>query len=259
MIAEGDEQKAGIFTCIDGCGCDIIKPTSFSVFEINLASISDNLGRVRENIDRACQVNGRSLDEVSLICVSKMITWDRVVQAIEAGVTDLGENYVQEAEEKIGKISAAVRWHLIGHLQRNKAAKAAGLFNMVQSVDSARLAGRLSECAVDAGRTLDILLEVNVGGEISKTGLGAEEFEETVELTQGLPGLRLVGVMGIPPPSEDEKTQRQYFGEIRAHWEKLPEENRRVLSMGMSGDFEIAIAEGSTMVRIGTAIFGRRA
>lgn len=221
-------------------------------------NIADNLARVRERIDAAAERSGRRGSEVTLVCVSKTKPSHLVSQAIAAGATDLGENYVQEAQGKIEDIGHAARWHMIGHLQSNKAHKAAELFDMVQSVDSAKLARRLSGAAIASGKTLDVLIEVNVAGEQSKTGIAPEQAIDLVGEVRSLEGLRLLGVMGIPPFLEDPEHVRPYFIRLREIWQEFPAENRKVLSMGMSGDFEAAIMEGSTMVRVGTAVFGSR-
>jgi len=166
-------------------------------------SIADNLARIRERIDAAAERSGRSGSAVTLVCVSKTKPAHLVSQAVAAGATDLGENYVQEAQGKIEEIGHAARWHMIGHLQSNKAQKAAELFDMVQSVDSAKLARRLSSTATAAGRTLDVLIEVNVAGEQSKTGIAPQEAMELTGEVRSLQGLRLLGVMGIPPFLDD--------------------------------------------------------
>lgn len=195
---------------------------------------------------------------MTLIAVSKMIAPELVAVAVDAGATDLGENYVQEAQAKIEALGRRARWHMIGHLQTNKAAKAAEVFDTVQSVDSERLARKLSDGAVKAGRTLDVLVEVNISGEPAKTGVEKNGVLELVEKVTALPNLSLRGLMAIPPFLDDPEAIRPYFRELAAMFQKLPPENRQVLSMGMSGDFETAIEEGATMVRVGTAIFGSR-
>lgn len=225
---------------------------------MNQGTIRDNLMRVRENIARAAGKAGRDPSEITLVCVSKTKPAELVREALEAGATDFGENYVQEAEEKIPQVGAGARWHMIGHLQSNKAAKAAALFQMIQSVDSVKLVRRLGRAARELGRTIDVLIEVNVGGEQTKTGAAPEEVPAVVEAALSEEGLRLMGVMGIPPFLPDPEQVRPYFAELRRIFETLPPEHRRVLSMGMSADYEAAIAEGSTMVRIGTAVFGAR-
>ncbi|MCC6484232.1 MAG: YggS family pyridoxal phosphate-dependent enzyme [Armatimonadetes bacterium] len=222
------------------------------------SDIRDNLLRVRDAIAAQCQRDGRNESEITLVCVSKTVPVDTVRQAIEAGCSVLGENYVQEAQDKIISLGHAPRWHLIGHLQRNKASRAAQLFDMVQSVDSEKLAVKLDGAALAAGRALEVLIEVNAFGEASKTGLPETELGAVVETVRSLKNLKLMGLMGLPPPQKAEADQRKQFARLRTLWETLPPENRKVLSMGMSADYGAAIAEGSTMIRIGTAIFGAR-
>ena len=226
-------------------------------------TIRDNLLGVRERIAAAAARAGRSDEEITLVCVSKTVPASIVRLAMEAGATDLGENYVQEAQDKIQQLGReAVRWHLIGHLQSNKAGKAAGLFDMIQSVDSVKLASRLDQSAAqirtEADGRLDVLLEVNVAGEATKTGTPKDAALDVAAEVAEMPHLRLRGIMGIPPPSGSDGQARSYFAELRRIWQELPEEHRAILSMGMSADFEAAIEEGSTMVRVGSAVFGAR-
>jgi hypothetical protein len=222
------------------------------------STIRDNLMRVRERIARAAARAGRDPSGITLVCVSKTKPAELVREALEAGATDFGENYVQEAAQKVPLAGPGARWHMIGHLQTNKAARAAELFHMIQSVDSVKLAGRLGRAARERGRILDVLIEVNVVGEQTKSGAAPEEVPSVAEAVLREEGLRLLGVMGIPPFLADPERVRPYFAALREIFETLPPANRRVLSMGMSADFEAAIAEGSTMVRIGTAVFGAR-
>ncbi len=220
--------------------------------------VRDNLARVQERITDACRRAGRAEHEVTLVCVSKTFPAEAVREVIEAGVSDLGENYIQEAEAKIGVLGHKIRWHMIGHVQRNKAAKATALFDMVQTIDSPQIAERLSKSAVQGNRCLDVLVEVNVAEEACKTGVTPSTALNLAALVAGMPNLCLRGIMGIPPFAENADSVRPYFRILREIWERLPEENRTTLSMGMSGDFETAIEEGSTMIRVGTAIFGHR-
>jgi hypothetical protein len=203
------------------------------------------------------------------VAVTKTQPVETIREALAAGLRELGENYVQEAEQKLPALPAAagepVTRHLIGHLQRNKAAKAAALFEVVQSVDGATLARSLGRHAVALGRTLDVLIQVNISGEGSKSGVAPDDALPLAEETAEIPGLRLRGLMGIGPLTPSEagreagmRATRESFRTLARLFEQLPPEHREVLSMGMSGDFELAIAEGSTMVRIGTGIFGAR-
>lgn len=220
--------------------------------------IAGNLARVRERMASACQRSGRRPEDVTLICVTKTWPAQMVAHAIAAGADVLGENYVQEAEDKIAALGHGVKWHFIGGLQRNKAGKAVELFDMVQSVGSQKLAVRLNDICGREGRTLEVLIEVNIAGEGSKSGVAASEALDLAEQVAVLPNLRLRGIMGIPPFLDDPDKVRPFFRSLREIWQSLPQENRKVLSMGMSGDFEAAIEEGSTMVRVGSAIFGPR-
>jgi pyridoxal phosphate enzyme (YggS family) len=215
-----------------------------------------NLGRVQEAVARACARAGRSPDHVLLIAVSKTMEVERVRLAIAAGVAALGENRVQEAKEKIEALGRPVPWHLIGSLQTNKARDAARLFDWIHSVDRLDLAQELSRRAHGAERPLDVLLQVNLGDEPQKGGVAPAELKRLHEMVAGLPNLRVRGLMAIPPATEQPEQARPYFRRLRELRDELALEH---CSMGMSADFEVAIEEGATMVRVGTAIFGARA
>jgi hypothetical protein len=198
------------------------------------------------------------------VAVSKTQPPEAIRDALAAGVREFGENYVQEAEGKLAALGTvtAVR-HFIGHLQKNKAGKAAALFDMVQSVDNAELARALGRRSEALGRRLDVLIEVNISQEESKFGARPERTLELAQEIREIPGIRLQGLMGIGPLSvpegnDRERATRESFRRLRQLFEELPQECGRVLSMGMTGDFELAIEQGSTMVRIGTGIFGAR-
>jgi pyridoxal phosphate enzyme (YggS family) len=228
-------------------------------------SIAGNVARVRERIAAACVRAGRSPNDVRLMAVSKTHPASAVREAFAAGVTLFGENRVQEFGEKHAELAnIAAEFHLIGHLQSNKAAKAAELFSAVDSVDSWKLAERLNGAAEKLGKTLAILFEVNVGGEAAKSGFApdSEELRALLARANELPHLQVRGLMTIPPHTEDPNGARPYFRtlrELRDHLAKqFPQPNLNELSMGMSHDYEIAIEEGSTCVRVGTAIFGER-
>lgn len=220
--------------------------------------IADNLVRVNQRIAAALQRSGRSGQDVRLIVVSKTQDAERVREAVAAGATDLGENYVQEAEEKYSRLGPIARWHFIGHLQKNKARHAVRMFDMIQSVDSLELAQEIGRRAAAAGRTIDILLEVNVAAEATKFGLNADGALALADEIYAVEGIRMCGLMGMAPFVADPEEVRPVFRQLKGLWDKLPKEQRQFLSMGMTGDFEIAIEEGSNMVRIGTAIFGPR-
>ena len=221
-----------------------------------MLDIRANLGRVQEAVARACARSGRSPDHVLLIAVSKTIDAERVRLAVAAGVAALGENRVQEAREKIEALGHPVPWHLIGGLQTNKARDAARLFDWIHSVDRLELAQELSRRAHGASLPLNILLQVNLGDEPQKGGVAPAETKRLCEAVAGLPGLRVRGLMAIPPVAPTPEETRPHFRTLRELRDSLRLEH---LSMGMSADYEVAIEEGATMVRVGTAIFGPRA
>src|SRR6202162_3587495 len=232
---------------------------------MNENHIRDNVMRAQERIAAAAQKAGRRSDEVALIGVAKTQPAEAVRAAYEAGLRHFGENRVQEWEGKratLGDLQAT--WHLVGHLQSNKAARAAGLFQSVDSVDDFVLAQRLERArdGQNDGRKLRVLLEVRVEEEESKTGVKFEEAAELAERVLALPRLELAGLMCIPPYLEDAEQVRPYFRRLRELRDSLARTIGRelpVLSMGMSHDFEVAIEEGATEARVGTAIFGGRA
>jgi pyridoxal phosphate enzyme (YggS family) len=228
-------------------------------------SIADNVARVRERIAAACARAGRSPNDVRLMAVSKTHPASAIREAFAAGVTLFGENRVQEFAEKNAELAEiGAEFHLIGHLQSNKAAKAAELFGAVDSVDSLKLAERLNAAAEKLGKTLPILLEVNVGDEEAKSGFApdSDELRALLTKTTDLRHLQVRGLMTIPPHTEDPNGARPYFQTLRTLRERLeknfPQLKLSELSMGMSHDYEVAIEEGSTCVRVGTAIFGER-
>ncbi|MDQ1558297.1 MAG: dependent protein [Pyrinomonadaceae bacterium] len=233
------------------------------------ARLDEIRGRIAECARRA----GRAPEDVTLIAVSKTHAAETVQSAFAAGVADFGENRVQEAEEKIETIGRAVkaggasapRWHLIGHLQSNKARRAVKLFDVIHTVDSAELIERLERaCAEDGRAELPVLLQVDLAGEASKAGAGMDALPELIERVAACKHVRLAGLMTLPPFYEEAERVRPFFRrlrELRDEWGGRGAfgEGRGELSMGMSHDFELAIAEGATMVRVGTAIFGARA
>ena len=217
-------------------------------------SIADNITTVRRRIAAACERAGRPPDEVTLIGVSKGVPADAIAEAVAAGLADIGENRVQEAAAKIEALSRRgimPRWHLVGHLQTNKAKIAANLFAIIHSVDSLRLAQELSRRAQRVG----ILLEVNAAQEASKFGFAPKEVAPALSSIASLPHLDVQGLMTVAPQSHDPEAVRPVFRELRQLRDAL---GLRELSMGMTDDFEVAIEEGATMVRVGRAIFGER-
>lgn len=227
--------------------------------------IADRVASVRERIARAAERAARTPEAVTLVAVSKTFPAEAVRAAFDAGVRHFGENRVQEAEPKIAALQAlraeGLRWHLVGHLQSNKVRKAAPLFDVIQSVDSAELARRLDRVASEAGRPVRALVQVDLAEEATKFGLPEAEAPEVLEEMQGLGGLRVEGLMVLPPYLEDPEAVRPYFRRLRELRDRLAAAgllDGADLSMGMSHDFETAVEEGATIVRVGTAIFGER-
>ncbi len=223
-----------------------------------MSRISENLRCVKERIDAAAKKSGRSGSDVTLVAVTKTRSIEEIQEAIACGVTDIGENYVQEAEAKYAQIGGGVRWHMIGHLQRNKVKHAVEVFDVVQSVDSEALAREIGRRADMASKRVDVLIEAHISGEESKFGVEPERVIDLAEKISNISGIRVCGLMGMAPFLPDPEMSRPYFSKLKRIWDKLPKEQRLYLSMGMTQDFEAAIEEGSNMVRIGTAIFGPR-
>jgi len=229
--------------------------------------IADNIAEIRKRISRAAAQVRRDPGSITLMAVSKTMEPERIKEAYAAGLRVFGENRVQEFEGKSGGLNELknAEWHLIGHLQSNKAKKAAELFHAVDSVDSLRLAEKLNQAAAEASKRLDVLIEIKVGQEESKAGipLDSPELENLLLAAPKLENLQIRGLMTVPPFTEDPEGARPYFRLLRDLRDqitarKLPGIQMDVLSMGMSHDFEVAIEEGSTCVRVGTAIFGAR-
>ena len=230
-------------------------------------SIADNIVRIRERITATARRSGRDPADVTLMGVSKTFPAELIREAYGSGIRVFGENRVQEFTGKANALRDLpdAEWHLIGHLQSNKAVKAVELFSAVDSVDSVRLAERLNSFAEAAGKTLPVLIEINVGGEEAKSGIapGSQELEQILRGAPQWNNLAIRGVMTVPPYTEDPEGARAYFRQLREIRDRtaarfLPVVSMDVLSMGMSHDFEVAIEEGSTCVRVGTAIFGER-
>jgi hypothetical protein len=227
--------------------------------------LPERLAEIRRRIEQSALATGRAPEEVSLIAVSKTHPPARLREAIEAGVRNLGENRVQEAEAKITELGRdAVRWHLIGHLQANKARRAVQLFDVIHSLDSMQLARRLDRLCLEEERAeLPVLIQVDLAGELAKSGASEEELPELVAVVAACERLRLAGLMTLPPFFENAERARPFFARLRELRDALLSSGafgagRGELSMGMSHDYEVAIAEGATMVRVGTAIFGER-
>ncbi|WP_374675190.1 YggS family pyridoxal phosphate-dependent enzyme [Ideonella sp.] len=235
--------------------------------ETNQSSIAENLARVRQRMGRACQEAGRSPEHVTLLAVSKTCPAAAVAEALAAGQRAFGENYVQEALDKIQALAdqrAQLEWHLIGPLQSNKTRAVAEAFDWVHSVDRLKTAERLSAQRPAGLPPLEVCLQVNVSGEASKSGVAFDELPALARAVAGLPRLRLRGLMAIPEPSADAVVQRAPHRRLRQALEALRATlgpagaTLDTLSMGMSADLEAAIAEGATLVRVGTAVFGER-
>lgn len=224
-----------------------------------MTDLAVSLREIEERIARACARAGRKGEEITLVAVTKTHGAELVRAAIEAGIVDVGENRVQEARAKVEAVGGRARWHLIGHLQSNKANEAAHLFDVVQSVDSEALAAKLGRAAAAEGKTIDVFVQVNVGGEQQKSGVEPDEAAALVRAVEATPALRLRGLMTVPPFLAPEEV-RPYFRQLRTLRDRLRAscENCRELSMGMSDDFEVAIEEGATMIRLGRALFGER-
>jgi pyridoxal phosphate enzyme (YggS family) len=221
----------------------------------DLEILRRNLAAVHERIERAAARAGRRADDVLLIGVSKTVPAERVRLGVEAGLRALGENRVQEAKEKIKVLGRPVPWHLIGHLQTNKVRDALELFDLIHSLDRLELARELERRAGDRGRVVETLLEVNVAAEPSKSGFAPDAVESALEAIGAMTHVRVRGLMAIPPAVERAEDARPSFQALRRLGERC---GLKELSMGMSADFEVAIEEGATMVRVGTAIFGAR-
>ena len=238
---------------------------AFDIFEGVQSGLRSNLENVRRRIADAARVAGRDPGDIKLVAVSKTHPVDVLNHAIEAGASVFGENKVQEAESKIAEIGGErVEWHLIGHLQSNKARKAVRLFDVIHSVDSVDLAERLERLCIEEDRvTLPVLIQVDLAGEESKSGVPETDLQELVDLIRSCTRLRLDGLMVLPPFFDEAEKSRPFFKRLREIRDDLSgkgvfADRRGELSMGMSHDFEIAIGEGATIVRVGTAIFGSR-
>ncbi len=226
-----------------------------------MSLIAENLERVREQIASAAAKSGRSADDVELVAITKTHPAEKVREAIEAGQTLFGESRVQEARAKIPELSSNVRWHFVGHLQKNKIRQALPLFEMIHSVDSLALAQDVNRIAEEEGLYPRVLLEVNVAGEGSKFGFAPDILREQMKALLALPRLSIEGLMCIPPLAGEEEDSRKFFVQVRKLRDSLEKEfNMKLphLSMGMTQDFAIGIDEGATLVRVGTAIFGER-
>ncbi|MFH1216311.1 MAG: YggS family pyridoxal phosphate-dependent enzyme [Pseudomonadota bacterium] len=229
-----------------------------------MTTIEKNLAEIREKIAGAARRTGRDPREIRIVAVSKKVDPSLMREAITAGQQIFGENYMQEAKEKIITIEEKAQWHFIGHLQSNKAKDAAYFFDAVHTVDRLKLANALNRYAGEAGKNLSVLVQVNVGEEPQKEGVATEDAEELLQSMQGLSNLSIEGLMTMPPFYDDPEKVRPYFRKLRELADDFASRGYFAgapsfeLSMGMSGDFEVAVEEGATLVRIGTSIFGAR-
>lgn len=226
-------------------------------------AIKQNLEIIRNRISIAAEKSGRKFEDITLICVTKTFEMDVVKEALKLGISDIAENKVQEILRKYPEVSNDIRKHMIGHLQRNKVKSLIGKVNMIQSVDSIRLIEEINRRAEENNLVTDYLIQLNIAGEEQKSGIDEKGYEEMVEYSKNLSNVRLRGLMFMAPFIDDESELRFYFKKTKKIFDSLKNlqynnMNIDTLSMGMSGDFELAIEEGSTMVRIGSAIFGKR-
>ena len=227
------------------------------------ADIAQRFAQVRGQVAEAARRCGRQPEEITIVCAAKTKGAEYVRAALAAGATDIGENYVQEALDKRAQVAEPARWHLIGHLQRNKVKLALPLFSLIHSLDTIRLAQELQRQAEKQGIVVPTLVEVNLGAETTKSGLAKDDIGPLLERVATLPNVRVEGLMTIPPPAETIQASRPYFQELarlRTEYTTMNGANIELheLSMGMTNDYPIAIEEGATLVRIGRAIFGER-
>ncbi|MHB8110638.1 MAG: YggS family pyridoxal phosphate-dependent enzyme [Syntrophorhabdaceae bacterium] len=223
-----------------------------------MTGVRENVEAVRQRMSKACARAGRDTRDVKLIGVTKTVSAERVREAIEAGIRDIGENYVQEARSKIGAIGFKdIRWHMIGHIQSNKVKYIPELFDWVHTIDRVEILDRLDRY----GKPMNVLFEVNCAGEATKTGTDVSGLRKLLEKTSSLTNLTPAGLMTMPPFEDDPEKSRVYFRTLKSMLSDMNAEfnlGMKELSMGMSSDFEVAIEEGATMVRVGTALFGER-
>lgn len=227
------------------------------------STIKDNINNVEQNIGMAIGLSGRDFDSVSLIAVSKTKPVDMLKEAYDAGARDFGENKVQEIMDKYDKLPQDIRWHMIGHLQTNKVKYIADKVFMIHSVESEKLANEINKQALKCNRVIPVLIEVNIGNEESKFGVKPEECIDFIEKISSLPGIAIKGLMTVAPFTDNPEDNRDYFRQMKQLSVDIMQKNidnieMNVLSMGMTGDYQVAIEEGATYVRVGTGIFGER-
>lgn len=228
-----------------------------------MTEVADNYARIRAHVSEVAHRSGRRPEEITIVCAAKTKGPEAVRAVLAAGATDIGENYVQEARDKIALVPEPARWHLIGHLQRNKAKEAVRLFTLIHSLDNVALAQELHRQGQKLGVIVRVLIEVNLGGETTKNGVRPDGLEQLLTALTPLSSIRIEGFMVIPPPGPDAEASRPYFRSLaglREQYRQFSSANieLRELSMGMTDDYAVAIEEGATIVRIGRAIFGER-
>jgi PLP dependent protein len=254
MAAQSGSQDA---TCL----LDFELAEGAPALQFRMSSIAENLERVREQIATAAANSGRSLDDVELVAITKTHPAESVREALEAGQILFGESRVQEARAKIPELPSNCRWHFVGHLQKNKIRHALPLFELLHSIDSLELARDINRIAEEDGSYPNVLLQVNVAGEGSKFGFSPDQLHAEIEKLLDLPRLTFSGLMCIPPLAEEAEASRKYFIQLRELREEVEHHcgiKLTHLSMGMTNDYPVAIEEGATLVRVGTAIFGER-
>lgn len=231
--------------------------------QMSSSTIKDNINNVEQNIGMAIGLSGRDFDSVSLIAVSKTKPVEMLKEAYDAGARDFGENKVQEIMDKYDKLPQDIRWHMIGHLQTNKVKYIADKVFMIHSVESEKLANEINKQALKCNRVIPVLIEVNIGNEESKFGVKPEECIDFIEKISSLPGIAIKGLMTVAPFTDNPEDNRDYFRQMKQLSVDIMQKNidnieMSVLSMGMTGDYQVAIEEGATYVRVGTGIFGER-
>ncbi len=223
-----------------------------------MTTIRSRLDFVKSKISEAAIRSGRQAEDITLVVVTKTRSEEEILQALACGVTDIGENYVQEALAKFESLGNQAKWHFIGHLQRNKVKQTLKFADLIHSVDSIGLATEIGKRSIEVKKQTSILLEINLTGEDAKTGTPLDQALQFIEETGNISGIKVCGLMGMAQLTNDPEVTRMHFRQLKALFDMLPKEQQIHLSMGMTQDFEIAIEEGSNMVRIGTAIFGSR-
>lgn len=226
-----------------------------------MQTVEERVNEVRARMAKACEKAGRTVDSVQLVAVSKTFPPERVSEVAACGIEVFGENRVQEAAQKIPQCSSRLRWHLVGHLQSNKVRHAVPLFDVIHSVDSIKLLRQVDAGCADAGKRMPVLIEVNVAGEASKFGLKPDDVAPLLEAAASCAHAEVCGLMTVPPFTPDAASAAPFFRQLRELRDRCERESGRALpelSMGMSHDFEVAIAEGATWIRVGSALFGER-